>query len=373
MDSRTRPSARVVIAHLAVLLIVVPATVGALPLVLPEHTETRIRLQELVTGPLSTVAVTEADIHRQRFTPHRVRFSHEVRGEYHYLIFTNEMRGEFRLPTRGSWTIRRHRETGAIDEIKVFLADDQRFFARLAPDGNGRRVTRMEVTLMDDVIYRDVVVPIPFERVLVSSFAEIQRATEAIVDWSLFHIPPDRAAHQTVERMVGRIRASFANRQEGDPAAIDRLIAETGFADADSLGDGRVIAVHAIRFATVVPDVGLPIEDLRRSLYLLVREHPDSFYIGRINTGLRSNGQMVAGSAFTRQHHRLVALFPTVDPRGRFQTVVIDGNAETTVTSLRTRYSGDSIHLVRVRAHDNLFAAGEYDRVLFNEVLLNNE
>lgn len=373
MEPRTRPSALVIVTGLALLLGGVPSTAGAQQFSLPEHTETRIRLQALVTGPLSTVAVTETSTHRQRFTPHRVQFSHEEQGDFHYLIFANETRGRFELPTRGSWVIRRHRETGITEQIKIFLSDDERFFVRLAPDDSGRPITRMEVTLVDDVVYRDVVIPIPMERVLVTAFADIQRATEAIVDWGLFRPPTDRTAHQTMERMVGRIRAWLADREDGDPSAVDRLLVETGFDEEDSRSDGRLTDVSSVRFATVVPHVGLPIEDLRRSLYLLAQEHPGSFYLGSINTRLRSNESRVAARTSTQHHHRLVILFPYFDPRGRFQTVVIDENSEISVESLRNRYAGDAIHLIRARAHDELFGADVLHHALLNQVLLNNE
>ncbi len=373
MEPRTRPSALVIVAGFALLLGGVPSTAGAQPFSLPEHTETRILLQALVTGPLSTVAVTETSVHRQRFTPHRVQFSHEEQGDFHYLIFANEVRGRFELPTLGSWVIRRHRETGTTDQIKIFLSDDERFFVRLAPDGAGRPITRMEVTLVDDVIYRDVVIPVPMERVLVTAFADIQRATAAIVDWELFRFPADRTDHQTTERMVGRIRAWLADREEGDPSAVDRLVMETGFRDENRHSDGRLTTVPSVRFATVVPNVGLPIEDLRRSLYLLAQEHPGSFYFGSINTPLRSDGSRVPARTSMQHHHRLVMLFPYFDPRGRFQTVVIDENSEISVELLRNRYEGEAIHLVRGRAHDELFRTDALHHLLFNQVLLNNE
>lgn len=185
----------------------------------PEHSETRRQLSTLVTGPLSTVTASRSSTYRQTTSGTRVRFETQSGADYVYLLFLNEQRGRFPIAGRGNWVIRRRVEDGAFDQVKIFLADHADFFVRIFPRGT-RSV--MDVIMAGDTIYRGVAIPFEFEQVLLRPFADIQRATQEIVDWGLFEPPPVGAEYAAVETMVDRLRPALAMLPDAEDGAMDR-------------------------------------------------------------------------------------------------------------------------------------------------------
>ena len=77
-------------------------------------------------------------------------------------------------------------------------------------------------------------------------------------------------------------------------------------------------------------------------LYHLAVTDPGYMYLGSIN---RSFGDKL----ILRQHTHVVVLLPYFAPDGRFETVVLERNVETSTASLERRYGRDLIHLTRVQ------------------------
>ena len=103
--------------------------------------------------------------------------------------------------------------------------------------------------------------------------------------------------------------------------------------------------VRAVRFSRYVENVGYPIDELGRILYMLALESPGTFYFGSVNREFDDALRL-------RRHSHVVVLFPFFDSRGRFQAVVMERNVETDVESLVSRYKGAGIHLVSASADD---------------------
>ncbi|TVQ40647.1 MAG: hypothetical protein EA384_02415 [Spirochaetaceae bacterium] len=109
--------------------------------------------------------------------------------------------------------------------------------------------------------------------------------------------------------------------------------------------DPTAADVGSLTFARAVPHVGFAVDELRAVLYLLARNEPGHFYIGSVNREFGSAPSL-------RQHVHIVVIFPYFDAAGRYQVVVMERNVESSVASLQRRYSGDAIHLVRIRASE---------------------
>lgn len=119
---------------------------------------------------------------------------------------------------------------------------------------------------------------------------------------------------------------------------------------ASLVGDESIESIHPesrdvrdVPAAAYIEDVGYRIEDVMRVLYWLAVREPGNFYLGSVNNEF--------GSAPTlRQHTHVVVFFPYFDDRGRFHAVVMERNVESGIDSLRRRYAGEFVHLVRVPA-----------------------
>jgi hypothetical protein len=103
--------------------------------------------------------------------------------------------------------------------------------------------------------------------------------------------------------------------------------------------------VREVRYARYVEDVGYPVDDMRRILYMLAIDEPGHFYIGSVN-------QEFGSDPVLRQHVHVAVFFPYFDENGRFRVTVLERNVETGLDSLAERYPGSYVHLVRARADD---------------------
>lgn len=209
------------------------ASLAALPevrrgeLALPENVEVRRAFERTVTGAISTVLAVQRTEVGQTAAPHAVRFEVQQQPDHVYLLFLNQRRhlgrgsraSEFPIAGAGSWVIRRNRADGSFEQVKVFLADHPDFFVRVFP--NGERST-MDVILAGDTVYRDVPVPLAFREILRRPFGDVMRAAAAVVDWSLFAVPPNRGEYRAVESIVRRIRPELSSLPDAEDGAMDR-------------------------------------------------------------------------------------------------------------------------------------------------------
>ncbi len=103
--------------------------------------------------------------------------------------------------------------------------------------------------------------------------------------------------------------------------------------------------VRSVRYSRYTENVGYAVSELERVLYLLAVREPGRFYIGSVN---REFGE----APILRQHVHVVVLFPYFTEEGRFEVAVMERNVESSMASLRRRYTGDHIHLVRAEADE---------------------
>ncbi len=101
--------------------------------------------------------------------------------------------------------------------------------------------------------------------------------------------------------------------------------------------------VRRADFFSYTEDVGWALGELEPLLYLLAKDEPNHFYLGSVNIPFGS-------VPVIRQHTHVVVLFPYFDVLGNFRVAVLERNQETTLSSLRSRYGNDFVHLVRVEA-----------------------
>jgi len=113
----------------------------------------------------------------------------------------------------------------------------------------------------------------------------------------------------------------------------------------DSDIDPRTADVNSVPFSRYTRDVGYPVSELGRIMYLLAVSEPGHFYLASLS---RPFGE----EPVLRQHTHVAVLFPYFDHNGIFRVVVMERNIESSLVSLRRRYESEFIHLVRVQADD---------------------
>lgn len=150
------------------------------------------------------------------------RFSSRRGSKAFYLIVAavkGDLRGlggENPIYTQGSWIIKRSLADGRFLQAKVFLKSDPGIFLRIYPDGDR---SRLDLVLYGGVINREVPLPVPFERVCVSTMADIVAWSRNLVDWSLFS--PRPGLYAGVASVVAEIRARLGGLRFADDGALD--------------------------------------------------------------------------------------------------------------------------------------------------------
>ncbi len=104
--------------------------------------------------------------------------------------------------------------------------------------------------------------------------------------------------------------------------------------------------VRSVAFSEYREDVGYPVAELARVLYLLAVTEPGHLYLG-------SFSREAGGDRALNQHVHIAVLFPFFDSDGTFRIVVLERNVESSIESLSRRFGRNHVHLVRVRADDS--------------------
>lgn len=396
-----------------------PAVAGMLP---PEHVDVRAQFAEYVDAPLVELFRLREATRFSRWSARRVQVSVQHNAEHVYLVVVPELDGEFPVYSAGTFILRRQRDNGRINQLKIFLRSDPDYFVRIRPDRDDRSL--MSVHLAGSPVQEDVTVPFGIPDLMASSFEDLVRSTESRVDWRLFFPSVSHELYRDVELMADRARSVLHTLPDAEDGAMDEsgnlvfiesLVLQdqqqgfncSGFAkwivdglymgkygsfltidamkekhldhrghrwsdvreddrdpyfgldwtrnlaravlSAESGGeelDPEAADVRNVPFALYTEDVGFPVGRLGQIMYSLAISEPGNFYLASFNREFGSSPQL-------NQHVHVAVLFPYFTESGKFRTVVMERNVETSVESLVRRYGSDHIHLVRVRADES--------------------
>lgn len=185
----------------------------------PDHWEVRMQALDYLQAPVADLLRVPSQIVESRFDAPRVRIATEVSDEHVYLLFINELDGEFPLYAAGTYILRRLRSTGEIDQLKIFLRSDPRFFVRIWPDGSHRSV--MSVFLAGYPLYQRIAIPMSIQAIMREPLERVLSVTAGRVDWQLFAPQEHQPGYEVIARMVERARAALPMLPDAEDGAMD--------------------------------------------------------------------------------------------------------------------------------------------------------
>ncbi len=257
------------------ILILSSVSVWAIPngplISIPENYEVRLKYRDLIFGPRNVILDFEQSVEQQSGYNSAVSMQTLSQNDSYYLLFTNEEAGEYPLYSRGSYIIRRNSDNGQFTQIKVFIRSEPGSFARIHPAG--RRAT-MDVYLRDNLLYKQVVLPMPIEQVALEPLTKIVRMTGEQIDWKLLFPLFERPEDVIIRGMVESLRANIDTLADSDDGAMD----ERGvYRFIDSLGINPEAGLNCSGFAKWVVDGLYQMRTGRLlSIESLKRKHLDS-------------------------------------------------------------------------------------------------
>jgi hypothetical protein len=382
----------------------------------PENYEVRQQVKEDLLAPLFD------DGEDTRYFPvwgksYRVKYEKIIRGEDLFYSFITGTGGGFPRDARGSYIIKRSRRNGLFQWMKIVLRAESHSYLKITPDG-GRCLA--ELVLLNEPLYRNLVLPIDFSALMFEPFSKVVQLTENSVDWKLILYRARPADYGGISGVLERIEALRPLIKEADDGAQNRagefVYIESGepqnhtggfncsgFAKwvvdgfykplagfnidigllkqkhedlrgnrwnkeyykyrdlyfgldwtrnlASVLEEERTQSpqafesadVRSVKYFTYREDSGYPVKNLMLLMYILAANEPGYFYIGSVNNIYPKNPLL-------HSHFHVALFFPYFDPNGNFRLAVLDQHAQRTAAAFISQYSGDYIHLVRIKA-----------------------
>jgi len=184
----------------------------------PENYEVRFRYRDLIFGPRNEILDFGQIVESQSGFEATVSMQILSQNDSFYLVFTNEEEGEYPLYSSGSYVIKRDYENGNFTQIKVFIRSEPGSFVRIHPAG--KRST-MDVYLFDRLLYRQVVLPMPIERIALEPFSRIVELSNSQVAWELLSPLSQRPGDGAVQAMVESLRTEIVHLADSDDGAMD--------------------------------------------------------------------------------------------------------------------------------------------------------
>lgn len=242
----------------------------------------------LLSAPKAAALAYRASEQRNAWGLWSVRV--ERKGGAFYAVIAPNRDGDYPVYAQGSWVIKRSESDGSFLQAKVFLRSDSGTFARVFPAG-GR--SRLDVVAYGGVLCHDVMVPLPFEELLVSPFSRVMALTADVVDWGLFS--PDPALYGDARRFLESVRSRLPGLRYADDGALD--------------ADGRAVLIDSLRPQSGAP--GLNCSGFAKWLADGVRAPLSGDYLAV--EGLKVRMLDARGSSFTEKFEESLDPFFALD------------------------------------------------------------
>ncbi|MCX7024203.1 MAG: hypothetical protein NT080_06225 [Spirochaetes bacterium] len=213
-DTRLPPTPRIALAVLAILLSLAVPEAGAQAPVsgarrlpgdrplrkFPETDDIRSRLRdEVFLAPMERAMALKPRLELNDYGSWRLRV--EIKPDAFYLLLVPKADGSFPVWGQGAWIVKRSRRDGSVTQAKVFMRGDQEVFLRIYPFADR---AKMDVVAYGGVLRREVILPVPIDRLLVAPVADIVRWTSGTVEWSLFS--PDPGLYADSRKLIASVR-----------------------------------------------------------------------------------------------------------------------------------------------------------------------
>lgn len=189
---------------------------GDLPLEsIPENDDLRVRwMAELIEAPRDRALGFRTRTEDNAAGRWRLETIRGPRAFYIAVVPDREV-----LYGQGAWIIKRDLSTGRIVQAKVFLRNDPNTFLRLYPFGDR---SKLDLVIYRGVVRHDVVLPVPFRKLLTSPLRDIVGWTRDSVDWEL--LSPVPGLYGNLRSLAQAVRERLGDLRYGDDGALD----ETG-------------------------------------------------------------------------------------------------------------------------------------------------
>lgn len=262
--------------------------------VIPDSSETRMLYAGELDAPFRQVLSRQPREHFHRTNLEYLRYEVIAEPDAVYQLFLFRRGDGNPIDSAGNYIIKRNRDTGLYEQVKIFLLSDPDFFVRIFPVSGS--VSRMDVVIAGDTVYRGVRIPLSFQRVLIEPFDMIVSLTSNIVPWKKI--------------VPGNTHELDAFSRESAAEFRDSAVLPAAYRRPEATGT-------------------IPMDTLRSRIYLHYVDEPGVMFSGKVFSSEHANRQVLTEEIY---------IFPFREESGRYRTAVFSAGRQISLHALVARF-----------------------------------
>ena len=237
MEGRLRNTTFLLLFTLFSTFMLYPVDSDSVFRIIPDNYEVRREFKDIIFGSNSEIEKQKISVSESFLTGKLVRFSVLNKEAAYYFLFINGDLESFDAVSPGTYIIKRNKKNGQIEQIKIFLKREKDSYVKITGE---KGKTFLEIVLYGSRIYRDIVIPVGLDELVLAPFDRIVELSGYMVDWSFINNRYDTEENRKLENISSSISERLSSLRDSDDGAQDRngdfVFIETMSKQKDSSG-----------------------------------------------------------------------------------------------------------------------------------------
>ncbi len=186
--------------------------------IIPDNYEVRREFKNILFGSDKEIENQNISVSESFLTGKLVRFSVLNKESAFYFLFINGDDESFEVVSPGTYIIKRDKKSAKIQQIKIFLKKSSDTYIKITEE-RGR--TLLEMMLYNSLIYRDIIIPVSVDELVLSPFERIVELSDYIIDWSFMTASINLEENRKLKKISRMIDERLSTLNDSEDGAQD--------------------------------------------------------------------------------------------------------------------------------------------------------
>ena len=218
MEGKLKYSLFIIILSLLPACLLIAVDLDSADRIIPDNYEVRREFKNVIFGTGSEIEKHKIAVSESYLTGKLVRFSVLNKESAYYFLFINSEMDTFQAVSPGTYIIKRNKKTGRIEQIKIFLKKSSDTYIKITQK---KDKTLFEMMIYGSPVYRDIIIPVSIDELVLSPFDRIVELSEYMVDWSFLSRRYNPEENRKLENISSRITERLSTLQDSEDGAQD--------------------------------------------------------------------------------------------------------------------------------------------------------
>ena len=187
--------------------------------IIPDNYEVRREFKDIIFGSNSDIEKQKISVTESFLTGKLVRFSVLNKESAYYFLFINGDMESFNAVSPGTYIIKRNKKNGQIEQVKIFLKEAKDTYVKITSE---KGKTLLEMMFYGSIIYRDIIIPVSLDELVLSPFDRIVELSEYMIDWSFLSSSYDKDENRKLKNISSSITERLSSLHDSDDGAQDK-------------------------------------------------------------------------------------------------------------------------------------------------------